>query len=394
MKAKLRGQHLQRLIGDYGLAAVILDYFVLPHIREFPRHTPSGERQTTASKRTLQTLIRHHMRLSKAMSLAESKYEAEELGATKAAPTAEEVKAVFEQKFPAAPEGSELPAVDSLPKMNWRTGKLVDVDGTDCEEDASFFLESDTLEAVLAGLSKPATAGVSTTTNLFLRRTFKDGLSPAAENVLLPFCRMFLAGAFSRVAVALLQAGRLALIPKGEKGEKAFRPLGIGDAMTRLVGKCIMKQEGRTIGLRLAKLQVAVSVSDGTTVMAEIAQMMFDLGRSMLALDCANAYNTVNRDAVLRGLKEHAPQLVRWFLTCYSGDTRVYHITHGFVGTCRTGVKQGDPLPTLFFALALQEALEKIDADVKHAHGGQPRDQDDGVDDHEDDDTRGWLCGR
>jgi hypothetical protein len=49
---------------------------------------------------------------------------------------------------------------------------------------------------------------------------------------------------------------------------------------------------------------------------------------------------------------------------------------HGHVGSVCTGVKQGDPLSTLFFAVAIQAALDEIDEDIMSLHpGSTPREQ-------------------
>ncbi len=78
-----------------------------------------------------------------------------------------------------------------------------------------------------------------------------------------------------------------------------------------------------------------------------------------------NAYGTVWRSAILRGLYKYAPQLVRWFILCYGGPSKLFHSVRGFVGWVRTGVKQGDPMATIFFAVALQQAIIDIDRDVR-----------------------------
>jgi hypothetical protein len=71
------------------------------------------------------------------------------------------------------------------------------------------------------------------------------------------------------------------------------------------------------------------------------------------------------RSAILRGLYKYAPQLVWWFIICYGGPSKLFHSVHGFVGWVRTGVKQGDPMATIFFAVALQQAIIDIDRDVR-----------------------------
>jgi hypothetical protein len=137
-----------------------------------------------------------------------------------------------------------------------------------------------------------------------------------------------------------------------------------------------MTQEGKAVGKKLAPQQLAVSVSDGCAIITSALQCVYDHGRAgregcdFLLMDMKNAYGEVLREAILRGLYEYAPHLVRWFIITYGSDTRLFHSLHGFVGWVKTGVKQGDPLSTLFFAVALQAALVEIDRDIATNHPG------------------------
>ena len=76
----------------------------------------------------------------------------------------------------------------------------------------------------------------------------------------------------------------------------------------------------------------------------------------------------MSRGAILRGLRRYAPHLVRWFIVCYGGPSKLFHSVHGFVGWVKAGVKQGDPMATILFAVALQEAIISIDDDVRATH--------------------------
>ncbi len=62
---------------------------------------------------------------------------------------------------------------------------------------------------------------------------------------------------------------------------------------------------------------------------------------------------------------------MRWFIIItYGEDTQLFHSIHGLVGSVCTGVKQGDPLSMLFFAVAIQPALDEIDEDIMNLHPG------------------------
>jgi hypothetical protein len=82
------------------------------------------------------------------------------------------------------------------------------------------------------------------------------------------------------------------------------------------------------VGHALSPLQLAVRITDGTCIMAAMAQAIFTAGRGgaggadVLKTYLKNAYGTVWRSAILRGLHRYpyAPQLVRWFGICYGSS--------------------------------------------------------------------------
>ena len=396
MKALLAGVHLAQEIHMHGRAAVILDYFVRPFVNAHPRD-PSQGGASTIKPETLRHLVREG-KLSKAIQLARAKYDAEVRGlATTARPTKAQIERTVREKFPEPRAGADaIPTHEQLPPQDWRNGE-VDWGQGSAEERAersacfggkSVQLRLDSLKGVLAGLSKQKAAGVDTITNVFLRRVFKDGNAPMVEAVLLPFASMCLAGTVHPDAMAILLAGRLALIPKVDDSQPVptgvaaqpldFRPLGIGGAIMRLISTAMCSQEGSEVGKLMSPLQLAVRISDGTCTIAATAQATFTHGRTragccdILKTDIKNAYGTVLRTAILRGLRKYAPGLIRWFIISYGGPTRLFHSTHGFVGWVREGVKQGDPMATILFSVALQESIIQINEHVRDMHGGEP----------------------
>lgn len=77
----------------------------------------------------------------------------------------------------------------------------------------------------------------------------------------------------------------------------------------------------------------------------------------VVKLDFRNAFNLVNREAVLRAVRERFPALARWATWCYSAPSQL-QFGHTILQVA-TGVQQGDPLGPLLFAAAVQPlALE------------------------------------
>ena len=79
-----------------------------------------------------------------------------------------------------------------------------------------------------------------------------------------------------------------------------------------------------------------------------------------LKVDFQNAFNTVDRAALLRQVRLRLPGLAPWAEWCYDHHSRL--LFHGEAVSSEAGVQQGDPLGPLLFALTLQPALQAAQA--------------------------------
>ena len=77
----------------------------------------------------------------------------------------------------------------------------------------------------------------------------------------------------------------------------------------------------------------------------------------LLQDDVSNAFNSIDRTAMLRGARRLAPHVEPWLHWCYGQAVPLY--SQGLqVCESVTGVHQGDAMGPLGFALGLEEALE------------------------------------
>ena len=121
MKARLAGAFLSQIIHRHGLAATVLDYFVLPFIAEHPREPTTAGGTNTIKTDTLRQLVREG-KLSKAVQLARMKYDAEERGLpAMAKPTRDHIARTVRDKFPAMAAANAIPTHEQLPRMHWRS---------------------------------------------------------------------------------------------------------------------------------------------------------------------------------------------------------------------------------------------------------------------------------
>lgn len=102
--------------------------------------------------------------------------------------------------------------------------------------------------------------------------------------------------------------------------------------------------------------QLGVAVPAGAeaavhTVRAWLARHTAAVNKVIVKLDFRNAFNLVNRDAVLQEARLRFPALARWATWCYGEPSRLQY-GPATLQSCM-GVQQGDPLGPLLFAAAV-----------------------------------------
>ena len=141
------------------------------------------------------------------------------------------------------------------------------------------------------------------------------------------------------------------------------RPIIVGETLRRLASKCLCQAVREPAQQWLSPLQLGVAVSLGAEAAVHTARHWFHrnsghANKAFLTIDFENAFNSVDRAAMLGEVRLRLPRLAPYAEWCYGHHSRL--LFEGEPLTSEAGVQQGDPLGPLLFALALQPALRAV----------------------------------
>jgi len=138
------------------------------------------------------------------------------------------------------------------------------------------------------------------------------------------------------------------LIPLSKK-DGGVRPIAVGETLRRIVGKCLLRLDA--VKEEVAHLQprqcgvgvrnAAELVGMGLQRLVQAKHVEGDNDYVILQVDVTNAFNSISRDAVLRGCLTKVPTAYNWLRFCYNGPSPLYCQGRLFCAS-HVGVHQGD----------------------------------------------------
>ena len=150
------------------------------------------------------------------------------------------------------------------------------------------------------------------------------------------------------------------LIPL-DKGEGAVRPIGVGEVIRRVIGKCVMKVTKQDVIEASGSLQVCAGLKSGSEAAVHAMHSIFEADETdaVLLIDASNAFNALNRAAALHNIRVLCPPIAMYAINTYREPARLFIIGGKEIKSAE-GTTQGDPLAMGIYAISLQPLITRL----------------------------------
>ena len=131
-----------------------------------------------------------------------------------------------------------------------------------------------------------------------------------------------------------------------------LRPIGVGEVLRRIAGKVVMEVVKGDIQETVGSVQVCAGQAGGCEAAIHGMKNVFEdiETDAILLIDAANAFNSINRDAMLKNISKICPIVFIYAYNCYSVHARLF-VLGGAELKSKEGTTQGDPPAMAFYAI-------------------------------------------
>ena len=152
------------------------------------------------------------------------------------------------------------------------------------------------------------------------------------------------------------------LIPL-DKGEGAVRPIGVGEVLRRICGKCVMSVVKKDVVDASGSLQLCAGQKSGSEAAIHAMHTIFesDDTDAVLLIDASNTFNALNRAAALHNIRILCPIIAIYAINTYRQPARLF-VIGGKEIVSAEGTTQGDPLAMGLYALSIQPLITSLQA--------------------------------
>ena len=140
-----------------------------------------------------------------------------------------------------------------------------------------------------------------------------------------------------------------------------LRPIGVGEVLRRIAGKVVMKIVKTDVQDAAGSLQVCAGQPGGCESAIHAMRTIYedDDTDAVLLIDAANAFNSMNRGAMLANIQRLCPIIYIYAYNCYAVNARLF-VVGGKELASREGTTQGDPPSMVYYAIGLLPYMQEL----------------------------------
>ncbi len=144
------------------------------------------------------------------------------------------------------------------------------------------------------------------------------------------------------------------------------RPIGIGEVLRRIIGKAVIAEIKPDLIESAGSLQLCAGQQLGCEAAAHAMAEIFreEETDAVLLIDASNAFNSINREAMLHNIKYLCPPLSMYVSNCYKVPSRLF-VAGGEEITSSEGSTQGDPSAMPSYAIGILPLLVLIKPEIE-----------------------------
>ena len=144
-----------------------------------------------------------------------------------------------------------------------------------------------------------------------------------------------------------------------------LRPIGIGEILRRIAGKVVMSISKNEVMTSVSQYQLCAGQEAGCEAAIHSIREIFhnEETEAVLLVDAENAFNNINRKAILRNIGIVCPKLATYVNNCYHQPARLF-IIGGKEILSKEGTTQGDPLAMGMYAIGMDPLLNSLQNNV------------------------------
>ncbi len=140
--------------------------------------------------------------------------------------------------------------------------------------------------------------------------------------------------------------------------QPGVRPIGVGEVLRRISGKLVMAVVKEDVIESGSTVQMCSGQKGGSEAAIHAMRSVFEneAAEAVILVDAANAFNNINRKALLHNVQVLCPIFTRYVINCYRSPARLF-VIGGIELKSNEGTTQGDPIGMAVYAIGITPLL-------------------------------------